>query len=77
LQYFPGRSDDGYRVPFTKVVYLEVRWLRHPDAACVQRLLLTARLTRELPADGLPGKHGMFGSHGHLHLLGNARPMQT
>lgn len=25
LQYFPGRSEDGYKVPFTKVVYIEVR----------------------------------------------------
>ena len=25
LQYFPGRGEDGYKVPFTRVVYIEVR----------------------------------------------------
>ena len=24
MQYFPGRGEEGYRVPFTKVVYIEV-----------------------------------------------------
>jgi len=25
VQYFPGRGEEGYKVPFTKVVYIEVR----------------------------------------------------
>ena len=31
-QRFPGRSDEGYRVPFTRTVYIESTDFRPTDA---------------------------------------------
>lgn len=32
VQHFPGRSEEGYRLPFTRVVYLEATDFREVDA---------------------------------------------
>jgi hypothetical protein len=32
LQYFPGRGDEGYKVPFTRVVYIEETDFREADS---------------------------------------------
>ena len=32
LQYFPGRGEEGYKVPFTRVVYIEETDFREADS---------------------------------------------